>query len=99
MTGGERFSWTQTATDVSHFRFFVYVDSTGTRELTDAACQRVGLDRFDCTATVPELTPGPHALAIGATLMSGGEAVPGTRSQPFNVIMTAPAAPSGSPAK
>lgn len=89
LTGGERLSWTQAANDVSNYRFVVYVDSSVTRELPDAVCKPASPGQYDCTATVPALSAGSHVLEIAATLVKDGQSVPGSRSQPFTVVVAA----------
>ena len=89
VSGTERIGWTQTATDVSHYRFVLYVDgSTETKDLPDARCSPSAPGKFDCEAKLPKLTPGTHQVQVGAVTTVDNRIVEGSKSTPFMVVVT-----------
>jgi hypothetical protein len=88
--GGERIGWTQAGSDVSHYRFVLYVDGgTDPKELPDARCSPAGAAN-ECEATLPKLPPGKHQVQVGAQTMIRGQVVEGTRSAPFTITVADP---------
>lgn len=89
VTGTERIGWTQAATDVSHYRFVLYVDGGAeTKDLPDARCTPSAPAKFDCEAKLPKLTPGTHQVQVGAVTTVDNRIVEGSKSVPFMVIVT-----------
>jgi hypothetical protein len=95
VSGTERIGWTQAATDVSHYRFVLYVDGGAeATDLPDARCTPSGPGTFDCQARLPKLTPGTHQVQVGAMTTAGNQVVEGSKSAPFTVVVTG-SAPAG----
>jgi hypothetical protein len=81
VTGHERVGWVQTASDSDVFllEFAGYID--GVRNvLTGAACTRNNSGSFDCSAALPPMTAGRHALEIAAFFTSPNGVVEGPRA-------------------
>jgi len=89
ITGSERFGWDQPAADaadVASFRFAIYVDDART-EVPDASCapgQSSG--RFACTAGLPAMSAGTHALQVAAFVLDGGVVRESARSTAVHVV-------------
>ena len=98
ITGAERIGWDQPASDavdLSTFRYAMYVDGTRT-ELAGVTCApSTGPARFACTARLPALTPGAHALQI-ASFVVDGSTLESARSAALNVTV-APLTASATP--
>jgi hypothetical protein len=89
VSGTERIGWTQAATDVSHYRFVLYVDGGAeATDLPDARCTPSGPGTFDCQARLPKLTPGTHQVQVGAMTTAGNQVVEGSKSAPFTVVVS-----------
>ena len=89
VTGSERIGWTQAASDVSHYRFVLYVDGGAEpKDLPDARCTPSGPGKFDCEARLPKLAAGQHQVQVGAMSTVGKELVEGWKSDPFTVVVT-----------
>jgi glucose/arabinose dehydrogenase len=100
VTGSERLGWNQVAADAAElgtFRYLVYVD--GQRfELTGASCSRSsGNDDFGCSAPLPRMTPGAHALEL-ATFVVEGTTFESSRSAAIQVTVAPSTLTSSQPA-
>lgn len=101
ITGRERLGWIQPAASVSElasFGYALYVD--GQRlVLGGVSCPGgAGEAGFDCSAPLPPLGPGPHALELAAFITSGDTVIEGPRSAALQVSVssiTAPRADAG----
>jgi glucose/arabinose dehydrogenase len=105
INGGERIGWDQPAADaveLATFRYAIYVDGARS-ELTAVSCTpSTGPARFACTARLPSLTSGAHAIQI-ASFVVDGSTLESARSASLNVTVaastaTAPAPPAPSAA-
>jgi hypothetical protein len=74
--GGERLIWDQPADSPDTLRtltFTAYVNDLEAA-LSDAVCtDRQGPDGYECSATMPPLTPGLNAVAVSAISQAGSE--------------------------
>lgn len=97
ITGRERLGWTQPAagaSELASYGYALYVD--GQRiVLGGVACPGTSGDGgFDCSAPLPPLTSGPHALELAAFVTSGGTVIEGPRSGALQVSVAAITGPS-----
>ena len=67
----------------------VYVDALPAAPLAGKVCTSPSAGNFACTAPIPALTPGVHAVAITATL-NGSESAKSNTLSLVMVIMVAP---------
>jgi glucose/arabinose dehydrogenase len=90
VTGTERIGWMQSASDaveLSTFAYAIYVDGVRA-ELAGVACQRTAASPdFECSAPLPELSPGAHTLEL-ATFVVDGQVLESARSAPIQVNRT-----------
>lgn len=100
INGTERIGWDQPAADaveLATIRYAIYVDGARS-ELVNVSCTpSTSAARFSCTAPLPSLTPGAHALQI-ASFVVDGSTLEGARSAAINVVVSASATsaqPSG----
>jgi hypothetical protein len=83
VTGVERFGWDQPAADAGElvsFRYAFYVDDVRS-DATDVSCatgQAAG--RFVCTAALPSMSTGTHALQVASFVVDGGATLESARS-------------------
>lgn len=87
VVGGERVTWNEQAADISGYKFVVYVDSGASQELPDAACTPASPGQFSCSATLPHLPAGSHALELEGRIVKDGKTIVGRRSQPISVVV------------
>jgi hypothetical protein len=91
IAGTERFGWTQTAADnreVSTFRYAAYVDGIRV-ELMDVSCEPPASPTstaFECSAPLPAMSSGPHALELAMFVVDGGTVRESPRSAPMKVM-------------
>jgi glucose/arabinose dehydrogenase len=101
ITGRERLGWTQpaaSASELATYGYALYVD--GQRSvLGGVSCPGASSDGgFDCSAPLPPLGSGPHALELAAFITSGDTIIEGPRSAALQVSVasiTAPRADAG----
>jgi len=69
ISGSERLSWDQPATDASElstFRYHIWVDGVSS-DADDVSCANsAGDDGFVCTSTLPRMSGGMHTLELSA---------------------------------
>jgi hypothetical protein len=88
VTGAERLLWTQSAADrseLSTFRYALYVD--GARfGLTSVSCEPTSppSSRFECSAPLPSMTDGVHALDLTA-FVADDDVLESAHSAPLQV--------------
>ena len=91
--GTERLGWTQAAADsaeVSTFRYATYVDGARA-ELSGASCTPPSSPTsadFDCTAPLPAMSGGLHAIELAAFIVDGGTVLESPRSAALQVNKT-----------
>ena len=89
ITGRERIGWDQqatNATDLSAFRYFIYVDGART-EVADVSCAP-GTAGFACTGRLPVLSAGTHTLELSAFVLAG-DIFESPKSTPLQVTVAA----------
>ena len=90
ITGSERLGWNQQAgsgEELATFRYLIYVDSTAS-DAQDVAClANAGPAGFVCTARMPSMSSGPHALTLSSYIDSGGSRLESPRSPAVNVVL------------
>jgi glucose/arabinose dehydrogenase len=100
ITGRERIGWDQLAAnpaELATLRYVMYVDGVRS-ELADASCaQTATAAGFACSARLPAMSNGVHALEIAAFYESGG-IVESARSQPLRVTVAGLTSPGAAPA-
>ena len=87
LTGREHLAWDQRipqASDLPRYRFAVYVDSVRV-ELADASCNEPVETVALCTAPLPAMKPGRHALAVVSYTMP--EYIDSPRALPIEVTV------------
>ena len=85
ITGSERLGWISPgAADSASYTYRIYVDGTAV-PLTGAVCGPPAAGAVSCTAPLPKLTPGPHALELTAVDSIGLES---PRSQTLFVVVS-----------
>ena len=92
ITGRERLGWTQRAMDAAElatFDYAIYVDGSR-RALAGDTCTPSGA-AFACSAPLPPLTAGSHALALAAVTVVNGTTIESPRSASLQVTVTAAA--------
>ena len=92
ITGRERIGWDQHAGSLSElatFRYAIYVD--GVRSVVpDSSCgNTAGAGGFACSARLPPMANGSHALELAAFVDAGGEIVESARSPAMAVSVSA----------
>ena len=95
ITGRERLGWTQRAQDAAElgtFDYALYVDGSR-RVLTGDTCSVSG-SAFACSAPLPPLTPGPHALTLAAFMTIDGTVVESPQSTTLQVTVTGATSPA-----
>lgn len=92
ITGQERLGWIQSGVRADSFSFTLYVDNAGI-PLKTVSCSRVADDRYDCSAALPPMSPGPHLLELSATADSRES----PRSSALAVVVVAPATLTAQP--
>lgn len=89
ITGTERFGWDQPATDASElasFRYAFYVDDARS-DAADVSCATVASSgRFACSARLPEMSTGSHALQVAAFIVDAGTVRESSRSASVRVV-------------
>jgi glucose/arabinose dehydrogenase len=92
ITGSERLGWSQQAgsgEELATFRYLMYVDSTGS-DAQDVACSTTaGPAGFACTARMPSMSAGLHALTLSSYIDSGGSRLESPRSPAVSVFLVA----------
>jgi hypothetical protein len=86
ISGGERIAWEQVpvaSEHISAYRFLLYIDGRQDH-LPDVTC--AAGSPYTCSAVLPVLSPGPHALEMSA--VAGG--LESERSAPLLVFVEAP---------
>jgi glucose/arabinose dehydrogenase len=100
VTGTERIGWMQSASDaveLSTFGYAIYVDGVRS-ELAGVACQKTAASPdFECSAPLPELSPGVHTLELAAFVVDG-QLLESARSAPIQVNRTSAATTLAPPA-
>jgi glucose/arabinose dehydrogenase len=75
INGSERIGWDQqasTTAELASFRYNIYVDGNPV-EMTNVSCADVPASTgFACSARLPSMTPGRHALELSAFIEAGG---------------------------
>lgn len=96
ITGRERIGWDQpaaNAAELATFRYAMYVDAVRT-ELADVSCaQATTATGFACSARLPAMSNGTHALEVAAFYDSGG-VVESAKSPTLRVTVTGATAPA-----
>ena len=90
VTGRERVGWVQGSIspgDMAMLRFAAYVDGSR-RVLEGFSCSPSGSDTFACSAPLPPLTAGRHALEIASFFDSGSGVVESPRSPPLQLMVS-----------
>jgi glucose/arabinose dehydrogenase len=100
ITGRERFGWSQAAenpTDLAFLRYALYVD--GTRRVVEGETCQPGsaANTFDCSAPLPQMTPGAHTLELASFLMQGDSIIESPRSPAMRVTVAGVVAPPDDP--
>jgi glucose/arabinose dehydrogenase len=92
ITGSERLGWSQQAAngeELSTFRYLIYVDATAA-DAQDVSCSATaGPAGFGCTARMPPMSAGLHALTLSSYVDSGGSRLESPRSPAVNVFLVA----------
>lgn len=90
ISGNERLGWNQQAAsgeELSTFRYLIYVD-TSAADAQDVACSATaGPAGFACTARMPSMSGGLHALTMSSYIDSGGSRLESPRSPAVNVFL------------
>jgi aldose sugar dehydrogenase len=98
ITGNERLGWTQQATDATEladFKYAIYVDGTRST-LSGVSCSTTPASAgFDCTAPLPRMSNGAHALEMASYVDNGGTVLESPRSATLRVIVSAAATTGG----
>jgi glucose/arabinose dehydrogenase len=101
ITGSERLGWNQQAgsgEELATFRYLMYVDSTAS-DAQDVACTaNAGPAGFACTARMPSMSAGLHALTLSSYIDNGGSRLESPRSPAVNVFLVAQTLTSGADA-
>jgi aldose sugar dehydrogenase len=88
ITGAERIAWDQqagTADELATFHYLVYVDGAGTEAQGVSCAPQAGSALFGCSAQLPPMSAGLHALALSSYIDSDGTRVESQRSETLNV--------------
>jgi glucose/arabinose dehydrogenase len=100
ITGNEPLGWDQlaaTATELATFHYLIYVDGAAGTELQGVTCASTpGSLGFPCSARLPTMSPGAHALSI-SSFVDAGARLESDRSPAINVIVVAQV-PASTPA-
>jgi glucose/arabinose dehydrogenase len=92
ITGSERLGWNQqaaTGEELATFRYLIYVDSSAA-DAQDVACSpTAGPAGFACTARMPLMSAGSHALTLSSYIESGGSRFESPRSPAVSVFLVA----------
>ena len=95
--GTERLGWDQPATTVEELgllHYVAYIDGQTRVPLAGASCnQEPGPSGFECSARLPALSRGRHALALAAVAHFGDAELEGPRSTPLSVVVSGVTAP------
>ncbi len=97
VSGRESFGWTQsaqTAADLAAYKYALYVDNQR-RVVEGETCSTTGGTSVECSAPLPSLGAGRHALQLAAFFMSGETVVEGERSTVLQVTVAGVVAPAG----
>ncbi len=96
ITGRERIGWDQPAAnsaELATFRYAMYVDGVRT-ELGDVSCaQTATATGFACSARLPAMSNGAHALEVAA-FYDSGRVVESAKSPTLRVTVTGATAPA-----
>jgi glucose/arabinose dehydrogenase len=89
---GGRLAWTQPGapSEIATFQYALYVDGER-RVLQGATCNPTASEAADCTAPVPALGAGRHALELAAFFVTGDTVIEGPRSAALQVNIQGPA--------
>lgn len=90
IVGTERIGWYQMAADasqVSRYQYTAYVDDAPFA-LGDAFCQSSATTVFTCTASLPQMSVGPHRIEITSSETAGSR-LESARSSPIYVVVVA----------
>ena len=92
ITGSERLGWNQQAgsgEELASFRYLIYVDSAAS-DAQDVSCSTTaGPAGFGCTARMPSMSSGLHALTLSSYIDSGGSRLESPRSPAVSVFLVA----------
>src|SRR5262245_39643548 len=95
ITGSERLGWNQQAAsseELATFRYLIYVDSAAS-DAQDVSCSATaGPAGFACTARMPSMSAGSHALTLSSFIDSSGSRLESPRSPAVSVFLVAQAA-------
>jgi glucose/arabinose dehydrogenase len=85
---GDRLGWTQQAADameIASFQYALYVDGTRTTMAGVSCTPAAGGTGFDCSGTLPNLSPGTHTLELASFVVDGSTIIESPRSAPLVV--------------
>ena len=93
VTANNRLGWDQAAADaveLAAIRYAVYVDGVRS-ELTDVSCATTTASngKYECSARLPSMMPGPHLLELTAFVVVDGNVMESPKSSGIQVIFTA----------
>jgi len=93
VTANNRLGWDQAAADaveLAAIRYAVYVDGVRS-ELTDVSCATTTATngKYECSARLPSMMPGPHLLELTAFVVVDGNVMESPKSSGIQVIFTA----------
>lgn len=92
INGSERLGWNQQAgsgEELATFRYLIYVDSASS-DAQDVSCSSTaGPAGFACTAKMPSMPAGSHALTLSSYIDSGGSRLESPRSSAVSVFLVA----------
>ena len=98
VTPNQRLRWDQAVADAADLALMTWdlvVDGTAVAPVvTPTACVLGTATQATCTAALPAMTPGPHALTVRVNRTQGGATLSAT-SLPLTIVMYALVAPAG----
>jgi hypothetical protein len=93
----DRLGWTQamSAAEQPSITFAAFVDGVRVTTALAATCTVTATpDTYDCVASYPAMTPGPHTIELIAIRTEGTLVVESGRSAPFSIrLVVGPAVP------
>lgn len=90
ISGTERLGWSQdaaSAEELGTFRYLIYVDAVANEAQGVTCSSTPGPAGFACTARLPPMTAGQHALTMSSFIESGGTRLESPRSPAVNVLL------------
>jgi glucose/arabinose dehydrogenase len=93
ITGAERISWDQqaaTADELATLQYLIYVDGAGMDAQGVSCGPQAGSALFGCSAQLPPMSAGLHALALSSYIDSDGTRIESPRSETLNVDVVPP---------